>query len=239
MAFICSYGGRPDEKERSLNETVVSMVPKVWIVILVLLSIIFFFGVKACSVWFDEKPGAKKITLVEPPEQNDITFAYIRRIPDESTYEVILEKDIFSPERKGLEFDQENPEIGAKGLPLAVAKKIVVYGVMISEDNRAALIGNFEKIPKGKKTLKKSSWMKIGDTILDYNLAGIEKDKIFLERSGKKYEVSLYDKNKPKRRLIKKTRRKAKTKVIKIKESEKFKKNQRLLNKKKLTGKLK
>jgi len=204
------------------------MVPKVWLVILLLLSIIFFFVVKASSVWFDGKPDVKKITLAEPPEQNDITFAYIRRIPDESTYEVILEKDIFSPERKGLEIDGEDFKVGAKGLPLAAAKKIVLYGVMISENNSAALIGNLEKRPRGKKTsknfLKRSSWLKIGDTILEYSLTAIEQEKILLERSGKTYEVSLYDKNKPKRRLIKKSRRKTKTKVIKIKENKKIKK---------------
>ncbi len=67
--------------------------------------------------------------------------------------------------------------------------------MIIMDDYKAALITNPEVKP-GKKNQK---WVMVGDSVGDFRVAGINKDRIILAQGAREHEILLYDKDKPKR----------------------------------------
>jgi hypothetical protein len=108
------------------------------------------------------------------------------------SYVSIAAKNIFSPERKDF------PILMGDGRKELVRPQIVLYGVTIAGDYRAASVANPGRpLQKGER---ETFTVRAGERIGDYKLAKILSDRITLEAQGDTFEVLLYDTKTPKRR---------------------------------------
>ncbi len=129
-----------------------------------------------------------------PPNKPDVRPAIGSQKDSASikSYVSIAAKNIFSPERKDF------PILMGDGKKELVRPQIVLYGVTIVGDYRAASIANPGRpLQKGER---ETFTVKAGERIGDYRLAKILPDRITLEAQGDTFEVLLYDSKTPKRR---------------------------------------
>jgi len=144
--------------------------------------------------WASEKETMKK--LEKRPESPPMMAGQRNPTPIQS-YISISEKNIFSPERK------EFPIFGADARKPMVRPQVVLYGVTIAGDYKAASIVNPGRaLTKGERELMT---VKVGDPVGEYKLTKILSDRITLEVAGDTFEVFLYDPKAPKRRMGVKT----------------------------------
>lgn len=167
-----------------------------------------FFGIKAYGVWSDGEKSSSEVRPIEKPLSRSEKRIVKIRMPPESAYSVVVERTLFSPER--VSPDLQEGEIGAKEIKdfKVSGKKFFLYGVIVMDDYKAALITNTEPKP-GKK---KQKWVMVGDTAGDFMVVGIKKDMIILAQGAREYEILLYDKDKPK--MGAPVRKKAKPTVV-------------------------
>jgi hypothetical protein len=177
------------------------MIPKIWLVNLGLAFLVVFSGIRAAGVWFHDdglvltgKVSEKQAERT--PEKKMFTAA----LPPESSFSPFVEKNLFSPDRKEPVSAQEaaadlKGEISELKIP---GKKVALYGVVLVEDFRKALITNLEK--KGKE--RDVIWVREGETVGNFKVSRIEKDRVFLEENGRQYEIALYSEDKPERKTV-------------------------------------
>lgn len=177
------------------------MIPKIWLINLALAVLVVFSGIRAADVWFDDDGSVLNSKVSERPTER-VPEKKINReaLPPETAYEGVLEKNIFSPNRKEYlpppEASAENkPEVAELRIP---GKKVVLYGVVLMEGYRKALVTNLEKKGKERDVL----WIREGETFGDFKVSRIEKDKVFLEGNGQEYEIALYGDDKPQRQTV-------------------------------------
>ena len=181
------------------------MFLRIWLINLFLAVFVIFFGLKAYGVWSEGEKTALETQAVERREARPKKRIVKRRIPPESAYSVVVESNLFSRDRA--ELKPEKPEPGPEGNRLKVSrKKIILYGVIIMDDYKAALVGSLEQNTGWRRTKlkpgeRKAKWIRVGDTVGNFRVAGIKKDRIFLAEGAREHEILLYDKDKPKRQV--------------------------------------
>lgn len=173
---------------------------KIWIFNLVLAAGAVFLGLRSYEAWSSKETGDAS---VPGPAVRSPAFqprrAAVREMPPEKEFEVLAEKNLFSPERKEPESaDEPVNEDAGDGLQeiqdlKAAGKKIFLYGVVIADDYRAALITN----PDWQTDKQPQSWVRLGDTVEGLKVAVIEQERVLLASEGKEYEMLLFDKEKP------------------------------------------
>ena len=184
------------------------MFSKIWLINLFLAVFAISFGLKAYGVWSEGEKGSSKAPPIEKPSSLSEKRIVKRRMPPESAYSVVVERTLFSPERALPDLQEEEPEVEEiKDLKVS-GKKFFLYGVIIMDDYKAALITN----PEVKPGEKKQKWVMVGDAVGGFRVAGIKKDRIILEEGVKEHEILLYDRDKPKRGAP--VRKKAKPTVV-------------------------
>ncbi len=117
-----------------------------------------------------------------------------------ASYILIAEKNLFNPERKDF------PVVKPPSAPVSeavkkppVRPKIILYGVTMAGDYRAAsLVNQGRPLQKGER---ETLTVKLGERIGEYKLANITPDRIKLEAEGDSFEVLLYDSTTPKKRM--------------------------------------
>ena len=194
------------------------MFSRLWLINALMALFATFFGLKAYGVWSEGESlaletgnaGSRQAQTGKRPVQGKTT----RKVPPESTYEVVMGKNLFSPKRietkpetgKQDAKDQGGESPTQKQLEV-VLKGISLFGVVITDDYAAALvtdIGNMPasgkggRFPKRVLTADKMKWVKVGDTLGDFKVAGITNDRVLLKAGSDKYDLFLYDKDKPK-----------------------------------------
>ena len=184
------------------------MFSRVWLINLVLGVLTVFCGMKAFEVWtkWDQTPQEIKTTARKQKSKPGKRLSKTKRnIPPESTYKLVVDKDLFRTERA--EFIPEEPKSETKVKPVdkrkakkteAFLKKTILHGVVIVDQFRAALISN----PELKTDQGSSKWVRVGYEIGELKLKQIEEEKIILSQGGRDYEILLYDKDKPKKRAV-------------------------------------
>lgn len=171
------------------------MFSKIWLINLVLAVFAIFFGLKAYGVWSEEEKTALEMQAVESHKARPKKRIVKRRMPPESDYSVVVERTLFSPERALPDLQEEEPAVEEiKDLKVS-GKRFFLYGVILTDDYKAALITDTE-VKRGKK---KQKWVMVGDTVGGFSVADIKKDRIILAQGAMEYEILLYDKDKPKR----------------------------------------
>jgi len=151
-------------------------------------------------VWAPERETVKK--LDKRPESPPVMVGQ-RNPTSIQSYILISEKNIFNSERK------EFPIIGTDSRKPMVRPQVVLYGVTIAGDYKAASIVNpGRSLTKGERELMT---VKIGDPVGEYKLTKILSDRITLAVEGDTFEVLLYDPKAPKKRMGVKTESKPAT----------------------------
>ncbi|MBW2370332.1 MAG: hypothetical protein JRH15_20875 [Deltaproteobacteria bacterium] len=129
-----------------------------------------------------------------------------------SAYQVIAQKSLFSPDRSEY-LPNRRSEDPAKPTPTRLKGKVTLFGIIIEEGKRSALI----KAPVNSEDEKPIRWVREGDAVVNYILSAIEADKIILTDGKQNYQVELYGADKLKDQpayASKKTEKDAKPTVI-------------------------
>jgi hypothetical protein len=191
------------------------MISRIWFINITLALFVAFLGFRAYGVWSQEQPNiqtspkSRKAPKVVP--RTDALMGK-RQTPPEKDYIVLVNQNLFSPERKEVLPEEKKPAKKEEKL-YAVEKKnleemldkMVLYGLVITEDSAKALISDVSFKPvvrRGRKlqlkklTIGETKWVKSGDMVGEFKVTKIEKDRIRLEVKGNKYDLLLYDKEK-------------------------------------------
>ncbi|MDY6972849.1 MAG: hypothetical protein SV775_11020 [Thermodesulfobacteriota bacterium] len=184
------------------------MFSKIWFINSLLAVFAVFFGLKTYGLWAMGEKAALPLKSVEGSTSRSEKRIVSRDMPPESTYGVVVDSNLFSPDRVEFipEVSEPEPEIKELKIP---GKKFFLYGVIIMDSYKKALINN----PFRKPDERPNKWVKVGDTIGDLEVAGIDKDRVILSEGAEKYEVLLYSKDKPKRQATV-TKKQAKPTVV-------------------------
>jgi type II secretory pathway component PulC len=160
-----------------------------WIINLLLLSLVVFSATEAYRVW------TEPMEIPLPPEKSDQMKAMIphtrttrhaQSFP-KSRYEDIVAKNLFSPERQQPEDKPTDMTIGKA--EKKVVPNILLYGVVITGDDRKALLTN----PDRSKDPRRFRWASTGEVLGGYEVVEIGPERVFLQKEGERYEVGLYE----------------------------------------------
>jgi hypothetical protein len=174
---------------------------KIWLINIVLAAGFVFAASNAWDSWKAQPPeiqstaDARKKPVGRP--QADLTKP---QQGDEGEYELLVVQNLFSPDRK--EYipeklpkegggDEKEPESVEKPLVIS-GEKVVLYGVVISDDLKTAMINN----PGGKLGDKKYLWITEGQDLANLAVREIHAREVILEGDGEKYQVYLNEKKK-------------------------------------------
>lgn len=188
------------------------MLSKLWFINILLVAGVIFFAVKTFDVWVkQQKQYPEPIPHTRQEIQQEKQFAK-RSVVPESSYRTIADKNLFSEDRKEylpLTIDPElestlEHETEIKPFD-GFGKNVTLYGVMIWNDVKKALITN----PDRKTGEPQDIWVQKGDTLLEIkrqnSVATLKVDEILNDRilvrdESSKYEILLYDKEKARKR---------------------------------------
>lgn len=172
---------------------------RVWLINIVLLGMVVFFGIRAYGVWSQgmEIPGKDPGSGSSKRDVGPSKTIIKKEMPPASAYDVLVRKDLFSPRRQAPEEKAAEVEKNLPPIP-AEAKKILLFGVILMEGYKTALVSN----PDQKSAKDNDLWVKEGDHLGDFKVSLIEKEKIVLEKDKESFDVFLYDKGKPERRTV-------------------------------------
>lgn len=192
------------------------MFSRIWLINLFLAIFTIFFGIKTFGIWSEReripsetRPVRKSLPL---SEKNVV----INNMPPESDYEIVVSNNPFMPDRGISEQDKKQPEKKAKPkidkkllMRLnAALRRTVVYGVIIAGDYKKALVASAETRPRSRRKSQRSPaprrrarWVKVGDSLGEFTVDDIRDGSVLLAAAGNQYQVFLYDKEKPKRRV--------------------------------------
>ena len=197
------------------------MLSKIWLINVVLLFLVGFFGLKAYGVWVqgnagDNPPQIGRKLVQKTPKP--VATPYDRKIAPETKYDALIALNLFSPERKETILETPKPDAKAKKVSVAEKKvieqycaKLTLYGLVITDDSAEALVSYPVAKPalKGRKntrrnvkrlTARQTKWVKAGDSLGDFKVVSIEPDRVLLKTGDQSYDLLLYDKEKLKKR---------------------------------------
>jgi hypothetical protein len=176
---------------------------------LLALLIVLLLAVENIGVWTGsievvrEKGEARK--MEKKPQTTPIPGGQ-KEPPSIKSYILIAEKNIFSPERK--EFSLLTGA-GAGGKKPLVRPQVVLYGVTILDNYRAAsIVSPGRPLKKGEREM---ITLKVGESVGEYKITKILSDRITLQAEEDSFDVLLYDASAPKKRIDVKTETKPAT----------------------------
>ncbi|HPJ67739.1 MAG TPA: hypothetical protein PLQ82_06495 [Desulfobacteraceae bacterium] len=180
------------------------MFSRIWLINFILMAVVIFFGIKALGVWTEKglpSPETESQALTGPAVRMDMKKGIQgmqRRAVSEIVYESIATMNLFSSDRKEPETEKAEQKEEEKQPPKNISKirkEIILYGVIISDGCKSALISNLKPEPGERK----SKWVKIGDSIDGLEVTDVNKESIILAEGADKFEILLFDKKKARR----------------------------------------
>jgi len=174
------------------------MSSKKYLVLNILLCLmILAFAIDSYEIWHEP---AELLTDTgigywksEIKDENPSTRASTKEPMSAQSYNLIAEKNIFSPERK----DFPLPPAPAESQKPIVRPSVILYGVAIGENRQYAVVVNPGRaLRKGER---ETLHLTVGEKIGEYKLARILPDRITMEGNGDTFEVLLDDSKNPKR----------------------------------------
>jgi len=163
------------------------MMFKVWLINIILALCAVFIGKSAYSVWHQEERSSLAVPFKASP-RSDAERRRTKGPPPlmESSYEIIAARNLFSADRA--EYLPLEATTGSEKPPVP-GKKINLYGVIIMDSSRKALIDN----PERKSDEPRRKWVSIGDTLGNMTITAIEPESVLLKEGIKQYMIPLYD----------------------------------------------
>ena len=172
------------------------MFSKIWLINFALAVCVAFVGFKAYGVWSEDHEsgphtGSAGVPRTKPEKQAVKGFERTR-LPPEKTFEAVVAKNLFSPDRTDARADETNtigPEPTLNTDVEKALKGTTLYGVIIMDDYQKALV--VERSPKRSPLRGKAPrpvpgqggtrWIRIGDVLGGFKVAGISEDRVSLE----------------------------------------------------------
>ncbi len=166
---------------------------KLWATNILLAMVMFFFSVQAYRTWTapeESQPKAQPSKQTSSMKKSTSTLARFN-MPPEPTFEDVARKNLFAKDRMEKIPEEPNEEqIEVKSTQAKISgKRIVLDGIIFTEDKKMALIRN----PKRKKGDKKFIWIQEGQSIGNLKDFAIEEDRLIIKDKGKKHAILLYD----------------------------------------------
>lgn len=164
------------------------MIPRIWLINVVLALFVLFVGTSAYRVWTREEPlEAMEPSAELPVPAPEKLQTSERRSLRESAYSVIVERTLFTPDRA--EFLSETSEVVIEDKPPFVAgRRLNLYGVIVLDDDRKALIDN----PNREPDQPPRRWVRVGEILGDWTVGAIEPESIVLKEGANKYRIPLF-----------------------------------------------
>lgn len=190
---------------------------RLWFIILVLATADLFLGMKAVQVWSDVERTPPDVEGKTAPVSVEKGRAQ-RTIPPETDYEVVVESNLFQPNRSEPVGEKAPDDPGKKAstpddrvvkLLQETIKRISVYGIMMVNEEKRALIkrpatpllGKPGNRRPGPRPGEETQWVRVGDTVDRFTVNEILPTGVVLGAEGLVFNVVLYDKDNPKERL--------------------------------------
>ena len=190
------------------------MISRIWLINIVLAFLVAFLGYRAYGVWSQETLD-KRMSLKQEKVSQNIEQPKLKLDkqppPQEKDYAVLIDQNLFSPERKEILPEDKEPTKAEEKLQAIEEKsldktldKMVLYGLVITEDSAEALVSDVSfkpvvrrgrRLNRKKVTIGEAKWVKSGDMIGEFKVTKIDSDRIRLEVKGKDYDLLLYDKD--------------------------------------------
>lgn len=168
------------------------MIPKIWMINMVLALAAAFIGLQAYQSISAITPedNFKRPTPQNGPKTSVPSVQW--KTSPESAYAVIVNRNLFSEERQPpTRSEQVLPETEVKVVNIS-GQQITLYGVILTDDYRIALISN----PTRKNGQKSTRWIRPGDRIESLEVESIQKDSITFREGEKRTRIVLYDDDK-------------------------------------------
>ncbi len=190
--------------------SILDVFSKTWFINVILAGCVAFFGARSIGVWVAGDGIQPVQTVSEKTKKWHVKKVTKETMPPETTYAAVTDRDLFNQDRvEFVEEVQAETEGEAEEEPVPVkedirisGRKIVLYGVIMRDDYRTALISD----PKPKSSRRPSMWVKEGDILgeskEDVVVSSIRKESITLRDGEKMYEVLLYDRDKPRGKVV-------------------------------------
>ena len=166
------------------------MISRIWWINIILALCVVAAGSRAYSVWVQEDPFSQIDTVKEPLMVAPETRRSNERVTlRESAYRTIVERTLFSPDRK--EYLPEEPDtITKEEDPIISGRKVNLHAVIITDSDRKALIDD----PNGKPGGQLKKWVRVGEMLGKVRVVAIESKSVSLAEGNKTYEIPLFTK---------------------------------------------
>lgn len=165
------------------------MFSRIWIMngglaILLVFCVVNIF--KVLNAEKDVVPGADHVVTDSRPA--DFPKMQIKTIAPEAKYSSIVDKNLFSSDRRFFVPEKEEAAPVIEDVKIS-GEKVVLFGVIIADDYKTALINN----PENRSGDAMSKWVREGDRIGNLKIIEIHPAEISLNDGANKYKISLYD----------------------------------------------
>jgi hypothetical protein len=173
---------------------------RIWLINLLFAGLALVVGLKAYDVW--QSPNTIEVPTIkaDSPQKEKVQAKKRRRMPPAKQYDVIVDNNLFSETRI-----EKIPEPPSSALPSKEVKTdgkelkhLVVYGIILTDSYRAALISR----SPGTKGGRPNIWVQEGDMIEDLRVEKIYNDEVLFSFKGASHVLSVYDRAEVKRRSL-------------------------------------
>jgi hypothetical protein len=166
---------------------------KVWLMNIALAAAVVLTGIMSLEVWTAPDEAVPEFRAAADAETPPPDKKLVERAASpEANYGIVAEKNLFSPDRS----DPLSPASGP-GKPRLSEKMIFLYGVVTLDGREQALVSDPESGSKAAGGKAGDKWVRVGDRIGNFTVAEIGRDRIVVKDGADRYDLLLYDENKP------------------------------------------
>ena len=163
---------------------------RIWLINIFLAALLVVSGFRIMHMWEAEPQAIADMPAQRKDRETTASFEEKQALFEERAYELLVRQNLFAPDRK-----EYAPETGDEQQPESIGPKVsgetvVLYGVVITEGRKTALINN----PGGRLGDGKFLWVEEGQAISNLKVTAIHPEEIVLEDSGKQYQILLSEK---------------------------------------------
>lgn len=170
-----------------------AMFSKVWVINIVMAVLILFCWIR---IW--DGRDAEMVIPVQPVTVQKTSAAPskisagVARPASSLEYDGIVEMNLFSPDRTFIA-EAVEPEPVVEAEARISGEKIVLYGVVVLDADKKALINNPVRKPGERDFL----WIREGERLSNLRVTRIDPEQLLLNDGAVQYKISLYDPGKP------------------------------------------
>ena len=172
---------------------------RIWLLNLALAASAVLLGMKAHTMWTEQKGPAIEAPAVDGTEAFPKKDFEVKRPPRQGSYASVAESNLFHVSRAEVENPSPAPKAAGPHL-VDVPKtppKVYLNGVVLTETDQMGLVRNLKASPGEKR----ERWVRVGDRVDDFEVTAIERDRIVLRYGSEEVPILLHDKDKPRAKV--------------------------------------